>query len=343
MATLTDRKREILRLIVSEHVHTAAPVASSTLAKSETLKASSATIRNEMVALEEDGYITRPHISSGGVPSDSGYRQFVASLDHDQKLNESARRLIDQEFKILQSYVDDWIESASAILSGMLSTLAFTTLPRTAPAPIKTVELLKLQEMLVMVVVVLQEATVYKNLISLDASVTDSEVEHTRNRIVEKVVGLRPNQLKSRTNDLNPGFEQQAYSSTVSAVREHSKVGTSDRKFTGISELFKQPEFMTDPSMAAGATWILDDPSSLSALNEYASDTHSMNVVIGRENEQEALQRYSIVFTQYGNEDSADGLIGVLAPTRMKYETAIPAVHYVASHLGNMTSMVYGR
>ena len=72
MRTLTSRKREILNLIVSEHVQTASPVASSTVARSTKLKASPATIRNEMVALEEDGLIHRPHVSSGGIPSDSG-------------------------------------------------------------------------------------------------------------------------------------------------------------------------------------------------------------------------------------------------------------------------------
>jgi heat-inducible transcriptional repressor len=119
MPTLTNRKREILKFIVSEHVQTASPVASSAVARSTDLKASPATIRNEMVALEEDGYIHRPHVSAGGVPSDRGYRHFVSSLDPDAELDPVYASLIDREFGTLQGYVEEWMDSASAVLAGL--------------------------------------------------------------------------------------------------------------------------------------------------------------------------------------------------------------------------------
>ena len=97
MPTLTARKREILRFIVSEHVQTASPVASSAVARSTNLKASPATIRNEMVALEEDGFIHRPHVSAGGIPSDRGYRQFVSSLNPEATLDPVSAARVDVE------------------------------------------------------------------------------------------------------------------------------------------------------------------------------------------------------------------------------------------------------
>ena len=99
-----------------------------------------------MVVLEEDGYIHRPHVSAGGVPLDRGYRQFVSSLDPDIELDPVSAALVDREFGNVQSYVEEWMDSASVLLAGLLSTLAFTTVPRTAPAPVKSVELLQLQE-----------------------------------------------------------------------------------------------------------------------------------------------------------------------------------------------------
>ena len=342
MPTLTARKREILKFIVSEHVQTASPVASSTVARSTNLKASPATIRNEMVALEEDGLIRRPHVSSGGVPSDRGYRQFVTSLNPEVTLNRNVSARIDQEFSSLKAHVEEWIDSASEILAGLMDTLAFTTVPRTAPAPVKSIELLRLQEMLMVVIVVLQEASVYKQVINLDASVSNSEIEHARNRLSEAIVGVPAHNLAARVGHINDGLERRAFDSAVSALRQHNITSGTEKRFSGISKLFQQPEFRTDPAMSQGVTWLIEDSLATSALSHSSNDIGTANVVIGEENSEESLKNFSVVFSRYGTSDTAEGMIGVMAPTRMEYEMAIPAVRYIANHLDQMTMMYYG-
>ena len=327
-------------------MQTASPVASSTVARSAPLSASAATIRNEMVALEEDGYIHRPHVSAGGVPSDRGYRQFVSSLDPDTQLDPASAKLVDREFQAAQAYVEEWMDSASAVLAELLSTLAFTTTPRMAPAPVKSVELLRLQEMLVMVIVVLQEASVYKQLVNLDASVTNSEIEHARNRLSEVIVGVPANGLEARAAHVGGGLERRVFESAVAALRKHSGRSGVEKRFSGISKLFQQPEMIADPAMAQGATWLIEDSYASEAFeNALGSDAISggdVNVVIGRENSEESLKNFSIVFSRYGTPETAEGTIGVMAPTRMPYATAVPAVRYLASHLDRMTMTVYG-
>ena len=342
MPTLTPRKREILKFIVSEHVQTAAPVASSTVARSTTLKASPATIRNDMVALEEDGLIHRPHVSAGGVPSDLGYRQFVSSLDPSAKLDAVSAALVDREFNSVQAYVDEWVDSASVVLSGLMSTLAFTTVPLSAPAPVRSVELLQLQEMLVMVIVVLQEASVYKEIINLDASVSHSDIEHARNRLSEAIVGVPANNVAARAARIGGGLERKAFDSAVTALRKHSNRSNVEKRFSGMSKLFQQPELLADPAMAQGATWMIEE-SFESSVFENALDTgDAVHVAIGAENSEESLKNFSVVFCRYGTSDTAEGMVGVMAPTRMQYGTAIPAVRYLAQHLDQMTMTVYG-
>ena len=342
MRTLTPRKREILNLIVSEHVQTASPVASSTVARSTKLKASPATIRNEMVALEEDGLIHRPHVSSGGIPSDSGYRQFVASINTETSLNPRVSARIDQEFSSVQSHVEEWIDSASEILGGLMDTLAFTTLPRAAPAPVKSVELLRLQEMLVVVIVVLQEASVYKQVINLDSFISNSEIEHTRNRLSEAIVGVPANNLVARSARMGEGFERQAFDSAVTALKQHEISTRNEKRISGIGKLFQQPELLADPGMSQGATWLIEDSHATAALGDTDAPRGVTTVVIGDENDKEALKNFSIVFSRYGTPTSAEGMIGLMAPTRMEYEMAIPAVRYMANHLDQMTMMFYG-
>ena len=342
MSTLTIRKREILQFIVSEHVETASPVASSVVARSTNLGASPATIRTEMVALEEEGYIRRPHVSAGGVPSDRGYRQFVSSLDPDAELDPLSAAVVDREFGSVQAYVEEWMDSASAVLAGLLSTLAFTTAPRTAPAPVKSVELLRLQEMLVMVIVVLQEASVYKHLFNLDTSVTSSEVEHARNRLSEAIVGVPANSLAARAGRVGDGLERRAFDSAVAALRKHSARSSVEKRFSGISKLFQQPEMIADPVMAQGVSWMIEDSLATAAFENASSPDGGVTVVIGNENSEESLKKFSIVFCRYGTPETAEGTIGVMAPTRMRYGTAIPTVRYLANQLDNMTMAVYG-
>ena len=341
MPTLTARRREILEFIVSEHVQTASPVASNTVARSTRLKASPATIRNDMVALEEDGFIHRPHVSSGGVPSDRGYRHFVASLDPEASLHPTVAARVDQEFTGVQSHVEEWIDSASEILAGLMDTLAFTTLPRTAPAPVKTVELLRLQDMLIVVIVVLQEASVYKQIIKLESSVTNSEIEHARNRLSEVIVGIPANNLLAHAGRIGSGLERRAFDSAVTALRSHNDSSSTEKRFSGIGKLFQQPELLADPAMSQGAMWLIEDSVSTSALEDASEPRGATSVVIGEENLEESLKNYSVVFSKYGTSDTAEGMIGVMAPTRMEYETAIPAVRYMASHLDHMAMMFY--
>jgi len=343
MPTLTSRKREILKFIVSEHVQTASPVASSTVARSTRLNASPATIRNEMVELEEDGLIHRPHVSSGGIPSDSGYRQFVASLNPETSLNPRVSARIDQELSSVRSHIEEWIDSASEILAGLMDTLAFTTIPRTAPAPVKSIELLRLQEMLVVVIVVLQEASVYKQVINLKSFVSNSEIEHTRNKLSEAIVGVPANNLVAHSARIGEGFERQAFDSAVTALQQHHASSRNEKRISGIGKLFQQPELLADPAMSQGATWLIEDSHATSALAG-AGDPHGVtSVVIGDEHNEEALKNFSIVFSRYGTSSTAEGMIGIMAPTRMEYEIAIPAVRYMTNHLDQMTMMFYGR
>ena len=343
MPTLTSRKREILKFIVSEHVQTASPVASSTVARSTRLNASPATIRNEMVELEEDGLIHRPHVSSGGIPSDSGYRQFVASLNPETSLNPLVSARIDQELSSVRSHIEEWIDSASEILAGLMDTLAFTTIPRTAPAPVKSIELLRLQEMLVIVIVVLQEASVYKQVINLKSSVSNSEIEHTRNKLSEAIVGVPANNLVAHSARIGEGFERQAFDSAVTAIQQHHASSRNEKRISGIGKLFQQPELLADPAMSQGATWLIEDSHATSVLAGAGYPHGVTSVVIGDEHNEDALKNFSIVFSRYGTSATAEGMIGVMAPTRMEYEIAIPAVRYMTNHLDQMTMMFYGR
>ena len=188
----------------------------------------------------------------------------------------------------------------------------------------------------------IQSWTLYLPLINLDTSVTNSEIEHARNRLSEAIVGVPANGLAARAGRVGDGLERRAFDSAVAALRKHSARSNVEKRFSGISRLFQQPEMIADPAMARGATWLIEDSYSTAAFESVFNSDGSVNVVIGKENSEESLKNFSIVFCRYGTPETAEGTIGVMAPTRMRYGTAIPAVRYLADHLGHMTMAVYG-
>ena len=115
-----------------------------------------------------------------------------------------------------------------------------------------------------------------------------------------------------------------------------------EKRFSGIGKLFQQPELLADPGMSQGAMWLIEDSVASSIFEDVTTARGTASVVIGEENVEESLKNYSVVFSDYGTSDTAEGMIGIIAPTRMEYGIAIPAVRYLASDLDKMTMMFYG-
>ena len=129
---VSERRKELLRIVVQEYVDSAQPVASQSIADKYNLGVSSATIRNDMAALERDGLLTHPHTSAGRVPTDAGYRYFVRHLVPDMELPSSERRMIRHQFHQSRREIDQWLRLSTAVLSQASNAAALATTPRLA-------------------------------------------------------------------------------------------------------------------------------------------------------------------------------------------------------------------
>jgi heat-inducible transcriptional repressor len=339
---LTERKSQILKIIANGYITSAVPVASSTVARTRGLGVSAATVRNEMVALEDDGYIHRPHISAGAVPSDKGYRQLVEWLDHKAGLQDRDADRVRTVLSESAEDVDEWANTAAGILAALLDTVAFATPIHSSAPSIKGIELLELQEMLVMLVVVMQEAVVYRQLISTTHSLTTSDLEHARNRVNDLVAGKSLAELRSEEGASKGDFNHQVVQSTMQVVRRHETERLKSRKLQGLSRLFRQPEFEEDPERAQMAITAIESDDVFEDLMLTASNGQGAIAVIGSENEQSSLKKFSVVVCDYGVGSEASGVVGILAPTRLSYERAIPLISHAGSSLSGIVGRVYG-
>jgi len=164
---LTPRQQAILRLVVHSYVATAQPVSSKSLIGKGMLNVSSATIRNEMAALEEMGYLTHPHTSAGRVPTDQGYRYFVEHLLGDVELPNDEQNTIRHQFHQAKLEMSQWMQLASAVLARATRSAALVTAPRIETPRIRQLTLISTQAHLVLLVLVFQGGTVRQRMLML--------------------------------------------------------------------------------------------------------------------------------------------------------------------------------
>jgi heat-inducible transcriptional repressor len=337
---LTERKNRILNLIVDEYVSTAAPVASSTVADKSGLNVSPATVRNEIAKLEEGGFIHRPHVSSGAVPSDFGYRHYVMAIKSQAAPTVDDARRVDEELGPAVEDIDRWADAASSALSILLNSLAFTTPPRDTAASVKSVELVRLQELVVMLVLILQEASVYRQLITLTEPVTASHLDSTRQRLNESIAGKSATDIEAVELEGAGALTCQVRDTALGLLRRHDDLALRERRIQGLSRLLDQPEVTGNPGQQRLVLEAIEDSGTIVHLAESAPHDGSAKAIIGSENSYEALQSFSVVVCRYGSPGHAGGLVGLIAPTRMQYARALPLIGYTAAALGALTKRI---
>jgi heat-inducible transcriptional repressor len=340
MEVLTRRQATLLQFIVGEYVATAAPVSSEALRRRARLQLSAATVRNEMATLEEAGYITRPHISAGGIPGDSAYRYCVQLLMEPPILPRDARR--DLRLRIGQVPWDPelWAQVAVRGLSDLTKNLAVITMPRAAEARLRHVATVSVGESLVLLVVVLGEAKVHKSLLHLDHYVDPYDVNMVASKLNRHFEGLSRKEILVNEASLNR-TETRVRDEIVGALEMEDRALASDYFIEGLRHLLAEPEFD-----AVRRTRVLvealEERRLVQAILREAPEVGALRVVIGHENNDAALKPLSVVVTQYGTPGSITGMIAILGPTRMEYQRAMAGVHYLSRLLGGLLEGAQG-
>jgi len=335
---LSARTEDILKSIVREYIVKATPVPSQSLANDCELKVSSATIRNEMARLEEEGYITRPYPSAGSIPSDMGYRCYVESLS-DVELPLAEQRLISHLFHQVEKQLDEWLSLTATLVARLVQNMAVVTLPKLADCQFKYLEVIILQDSLALVILVLRGAKVKEQLITLNENVSQPELTASINKLNTAYSGLTGSQILAKDINLSP-TEQQITDCAVDMMRIEDKRAYEEPYLNGWHFMLNQPEFAHSHQMLT-LMELVERRELLKSIIPEGLSSHEVRVVIGKENKSEAIHNYSVVISQYGIPQEAIGTIGVIGPTRMPYAHAISAVSYLASVLNELVAELY--
>ncbi|MDE2835911.1 MAG: heat-inducible transcriptional repressor HrcA, partial [Chloroflexota bacterium] len=330
------RRQALLEIIVSDYIETAAPVSSQQLARRYEFRVSPATIRNDMAELEEMGYISRPHTSAGGVPSDPGYRFYVERAGQRNRLPRHFQERVRDAIDFDQADPAAWARSAASVLASAVHNLAIATTVKRAIARVKQVQIVHLHDREALLVVVMQDARLRQRIIHLDSDATQEELTQIANRLNRHVAGMSAQELRTLWDSGFSGGNViiAALMETIRILSDEERKETRERYLNGLSHMLSQPEFQSGKS-AHDAAEVLDD-DSITRLFDNSPRPAEVRVVIGQESHDEHLRPYSVVYATYGATDGATGVIGAMGPTRMDYARAMSSVRYLAAFLSEL-------
>ncbi len=339
--SLTDRQESILALIVREYTESAQPVGSNRLVERYSLDVSSATVRNEMSALTDDGFLRQPHTSAGRVPTESGYRYFVRRILGDTELPNAEKRLISHQFHQVPADVEQWVRLSASILAQQSKVASVVTTPRPERAVFKHLELISTSGRQVLLVLVLQGGDIRQQMLTLKEPHDQAQLADEAATITMACQGKQTAPVQKQIENYS-GLTKDVLMLVAEMMARADELWTGDIYHDGITNVLSQPEF-SDSTTAKNALRLLEERSYLEeVLAAVLSPTiGGIQVVIGSEGNWDELRDCSMVISRYGAPGFATGAIGVLGPTRMSYGRTISAVRYVAGLLSDLVIETY--
>ncbi len=336
-----DRRLAVLRAIVEDYVSTEEPVGSRALVERHALGVSSATVRNDMAALEEEGLIRQPHTSAGRVPTDKGYRIFVDRLTHLKPLSAPERRAI-ATFLDGAVDLDDMVQRSVRLLSQLTRQVAVVQYPILSRSIVRHVEVVALTPSRLLLVLILSTGRVEQRLLELPADLADEALGDLRLRLNRAVAGEQIADAIAALGRLPEVFPPHdeglrgASAAVAEALAEAMSDHHSDERIAvgGAANLARFGDSFD--SAVRPILEAMEEHVVLLTLLGEATTGGALTVRIGEEGPIEEFASTSVVATGYGPGELALASLGVLGPTRMDYPGTMASVRAVARYVSRI-------
>jgi heat-inducible transcriptional repressor len=346
MATTTDssqlseRSLDLFKALVEHFIEDGMPVGSRTLSKDSNLGLSPATIRNVMADLEDVGLLHSPHTSAGRIPTAKGYRLFVDSLLRVNDLKSSQVESIARELTTNSDY-SSLMQRTSAMLSDVTQLAGVVMLPRPKLSILQHIEFVALSTNRVLVILVVNDREVQNRIINTDKTYSSSELQQVSNYLNEQFAGKEMSQVRKSILQELEKMKQQVNDTMQTAIEmaqmafdsDANKKKGDDLLFSGQTNLMDVAELgQVDRLKKLFETF--NQKRDILHLLEQAINADGMQIFIGEESGYDVLDNCSVVTSPYEADGQILGVLGVIGPTRMHYESVIPIVDITAKMLG---------
>lgn len=332
-----ERRLDVLRAIVEDYVHTREPVGSRMLTERHRLGVSPATVRNDMAALEEAGYIAQPHTSAGRIPTDKGYRLFVDRLAEVKPLTVPQKRAI-ETFLSDSVDLDDVMTRAGRLIAQLTGQVAVVQYPSLRRSGLRHLELVPTGEKRLLVVVITDTGRVEQRFLEVTAGLDDGTLGELRARLNAAAAGKRLGQLDAafeRVADAVPDEHRPLAVAVAELVTETLGQESEERIVLAGQANLARAGMRFEQGLSPVLEALEEQVVLLGLLTEMAAEA-GVSVRIGHENRLEGLTEASVVTTGYGTDGDTVALLGSIGPTRMDYPGTIAAVRAVARYLSRV-------
>ncbi len=339
MNKLSNRQQRILSLIIHEHIRSAEPIASNRLVNDYNLDLSSATVRNEMAYLTEQGFLRQPHTSAGRVPTEEGYRYFVGNLMRNTTLPEDARRTISHQFYQSRNDISNWMHLAASILANQSKAASLVTSPHAEQVRFKHLEMIATHSTQILGVLVLEGGEIHQNVFTTDVPVNQEELSRISNKLSTQFQGKNYLEIRA-TLDQYMDLEKTIVNWATLEMEQTENLTAGEVILDGLTNVLAEPEFIESDD-ARKALKMIEERTLLQDLitrSGFKDQTNGVQVLIGGEGTWDELKQMSIILAKYGLPGVATGTLGVFGPIRMSYGHSISIVRFLSSLLSDFVA-----
>ncbi len=324
---LDERKTAILRAVVQEYITTAQPVGSTHVADAPGVKVSSATVRNDMALLEQEGFLVQPHTSAGRIPTDKGYRFFVDHLTPAGRLDAGAAQQVGDFFGRAHGRLEELLSQTTDLLANLTHYAAVVVGPQAQTAVVRSVQLVGLSTRIATVVAVLSNGHVENETVEFGDDVGDAHLGAATAHLQGAMVGAALGSVQAVSPSGDAVVDQLCEQALHALYRGEQDVAVFVGGAASVANSFDAVDVVRSVLTTLEQQYVV-----VSLVRDVID--RGLSVAIGAEHGLEPLVSCSVVVKSVTVEGERMGTVGVLGPTRMNYPQALATVDVVSDRLG---------
>lgn len=333
--TKYSRKEKILKLIIEQFIQTATPVGSQTLINEYNLPYSSATIRNEMSELEQEGYIEKPHTSAGRVPSSKGYRFYIEHL-RDTEIDEEVKSKMQELFSAKDIAINEIIKHGCEIIAQMTNLTSIVLGPDSSKETLSKIQYIPLNNNSAVAVFVTSKGHVESKTFNVPNGVSVDEIGTCVDIMNDRLVGTPINDIIDKMDSLKPILAERITQHEIifrTFLEAFIKFTNERVAVFGRNNILEQPEFTSDINKLRKLVNLIENDE---IWKKIVGEGDHLSIRIGKENQLMELDDVTLVSKPIRLSNNEYGTIALIGPTRMNYNKVISALEYLSEKIDTM-------
>lgn len=338
-----DRKLKILYAIVRDYIETADAVSSRTLSKKYDLGVSAATIRNEMADLEELGYLTQPYASSGRVPSDSAYREYVNYIMALKKKTSQRKHDLESNVASKIGEMRELLHYSSKILSEITSYTTMALSPHIEDCRVESIQFVKISSDMILAIIVTDTGVIRKPVFRVGGGIDSATLQKITNLLNYKMKGLTLREVEQlllrEINREASDLEKAAIKVLPQLLKTLEKIDEYYIIFNGTANIFNFPEYKDIVKAKAFFSMLEKKQAMYNLIATINND--EISISIGKENDFDEAKDCSLITATLKNDGNIVGWLTVIGPTRMEYRKVLKDIRYVSAFVNELMNHKY--